>query len=262
MSWAGFGNAVVRVVLVALAAGAVVTIGPASTASSAHRPLISVGTFRHTVSPNGDGIHDDLRIPFTVRRWASVSARVVEVDSGHVVYDGCVISGEHTCEFGRGTYPLRLSELRAGDRRPWEPGTYRVRLVARSYADVQSARTQTSFELWPGPIRAERREIAFSPNGDGVHDRARIVFALERRARVAAFLHPQDKGGPAGEVRLGVRRRGTGSWTWDGRVGGVVVPDGRYRLELRAKPVTGKQRKPGVDQMSLQVRTERSRPPV
>jgi flagellar hook assembly protein FlgD len=74
----------------------------------------------------------------------------------------------------------------------------------------------------------------FSPNGDGTSDRARVFFRLSHRSYVTVLV--RDANGTAvRRAALGVQEARRHVWRWDGRSSaGGVLPDGRYRVILRA----------------------------
>ncbi|MEO6510080.1 MAG: FlgD immunoglobulin-like domain containing protein, partial [Nocardioides sp.] len=73
-----------------------------------------------------------------------------------------------------------------------------------------------------------------SPNGDGHHDRSTVSFDLSERADVRVQVLAHDRV-IRGSVKLGRLAGGVHRWTWDGRDNrGHVVPDGSYRVEVRA----------------------------
>ncbi|HEY6057677.1 MAG TPA: glycosyl hydrolase family 18 protein [Candidatus Limnocylindrales bacterium] len=104
-----------------------------------------------------------------------------------------------------------------------------------------------------GPSMASAARRAFSPNGDGSQD----AIPLRWTARVAldtlALNVFRPDGALAGSQPVDARGVGPQAYDWDGRLGGRVVPDGTYLLQLvgthdgvtyslpSAKPVTGAQ---------------------
>jgi hypothetical protein len=90
-----------------------------------------------------------------------------------------------------------------------------------------------------GPPRAElldlvHRDLYFSPDGDGVSDRSRVQFRLERRAYVTALVR-DIHGTTVRRAVLGSLDAGRHVWRWNGRsTTGRQVPDGSYRVILRA----------------------------
>jgi spore germination protein YaaH/flagellar hook assembly protein FlgD len=76
---------------------------------------------------------------------------------------------------------------------------------------------------------------SFSPNGDGSRD----TLAIEWDDRVAmtgltaTILRPDAS--VVGSVALGAAPIGRSDWAWDGRVGGAVVADGTYVVEITGR---------------------------
>lgn len=86
----------------------------------------------------------------------------------------------------------------------------------------------------PPLIEAAPGVVAFSPNGDGRRDRARLRFTLGRPARVRVTVRDDD-GLARAPVRLGRLPAGRHDWTWDGRThDSTVAADGPYEVTLRA----------------------------
>jgi hypothetical protein len=86
----------------------------------------------------------------------------------------------------------------------------------------------------PLVVRQRTVTTAFSPNGDGIRDRASIRFSLQRSDDVTVSIVDRE-----GSVvrRLANDRRLPGGrplqFVWDGRnTGGRVVPDGPYRVRI------------------------------
>lgn len=86
----------------------------------------------------------------------------------------------------------------------------------------------------PPEIKIVRRDILFSPNGDGRLDRNTIVYAVGFRGRAAIDVVDADGSRVrrlADHRRL--RRGHRGRLSWDGRTdSGVRAPDGEYRLRF------------------------------
>ena len=74
---------------------------------------------------------------------------------------------------------------------------------------------------------------SFSPNGDGDTDVARVRYAVPRAGAVTIEVR-DDRRRVLLRRALGVVRRGTHTWTWDGRgTGGRRLPDGDYWVVVR-----------------------------
>ncbi|MBA2952515.1 hypothetical protein GON03_21065 [Nocardioides sp. MAH-18] len=234
----------IKVVLVraALVSGLVVSglaVAPAGTAAPV-RPVISIGHFRPTVSPDGDGYHDSLRVPIDLARRAFVTIRVRDVERGRTVRNG-PLGGTQWDAPGRRV--LTLGSLFTGVARPLPAGRYRLSVIARPYGDEQHPRTaRATFTLHSGPVSLDVRTstsaaaegLRFAP-GSGVRSRARIGYVLERRSRVTAVV--------AGHrIPLGAQPAGHHAWWWNGRIGGRAAAEGEHRVTLRARPVAPRSR--------------------
>src|SRR6188472_343745 len=83
-------------------------------------------------------------------------------------------------------------------------------------------------------LRLVDHDAYFSPNGDGTSDRARVVFRLDHPAYVTVLVR-DGEGTAVRRAALGVQEARRHVWRWDGRSSaGRVLPDGRYRVILRA----------------------------
>ncbi len=73
----------------------------------------------------------------------------------------------------------------------------------------------------------------FSPDGNGVRDRLTVRYELPVATTVRIRVEPEEKTGIAPfEVGLGRQRAGRHAWTWNGRVGGRLVPAAYYRVHV------------------------------
>jgi flagellar hook assembly protein FlgD len=87
----------------------------------------------------------------------------------------------------------------------------------------------------PSLVSLVERDRYFSPNDDGVGDRARFEFRLRERAYVSVLVRDTQRH-VVTRVRIGVLPAGHHVWRWDGRSNrGVVVPDGRYGVAVHAR---------------------------
>jgi spore germination protein YaaH/flagellar hook assembly protein FlgD len=73
---------------------------------------------------------------------------------------------------------------------------------------------------------------AFSPNRDGSEDGLRLRWANARRMSSMVVRVRRLDGSLIGSRRIGARGAGWQSWTWDGRVNGRRLKDGRYLIQL------------------------------
>ena len=71
-----------------------------------------------------------------------------------------------------------------------------------------------------------------TPNGDGQTDTVRIAWTAAGALDSLVLNVWRDNGTLAGTVSIAATGSGAQAFAWDGRVGGVVVPDGLYVLQL------------------------------
>lgn len=83
---------------------------------------------------------------------------------------------------------------------------------------------------------------AFSPNGDGVKDVARIRYTLQRPGPVTIEVRPaHSELPPVYRTRLGRQSAGKHTWRWDGRAWHAQpVPDASYAVEVLSGSSSGR----------------------
>lgn len=79
---------------------------------------------------------------------------------------------------------------------------------------------------------------AFSPNGDGTEDRLTIRWRNSVGLDSLALKVYRPDGSDIGTRTVPDVAAGAQSWAWDGKVGGDVLPDGRYVIQLVGKDGT------------------------
>jgi spore germination protein YaaH/flagellar hook assembly protein FlgD len=111
---------------------------------------------------------------------------------------------------------------------------------------------------------AAQANRAFSPNGDKSEDGLRLRWANTTSMTLVLRVRRLD-GSLIGTRRIGARGAGWQSWTWDGKVKGRRLKDGRYLLQLvgikgdrtfnapSARPATGAQ----IDRFAVRIDTSR-----
>jgi hypothetical protein len=121
---------------------------------------------------------------------------------------------------------------------PYAPGRA-LRPAAIAFAVLLAATAGAFFlsgllKSQPSEIELIKRNLFFSPNGDGRRDREKLVFKLDEAATAAVDIVDAD-GARVRRVREELRLR-PGRRTrvvWDGRDdAGRVAPDGDYRMRL------------------------------
>jgi len=108
-------------------------------------------------------------------------------------------------------------------------GTVLALLVSPLSGTAQAAESGLDVELG--------ETAAFSPDDDGVRDRARVRFTLDHAARVVVEIRRHSVSGPEPLIRrerLGPRPVGSHTWWWNGRADGATVPDALYEVTVRA----------------------------
>jgi spore germination protein YaaH/flagellar hook assembly protein FlgD len=194
------------------------TIPPVMTSSS-----ISSLAF----SPNGDGVKDRVATAIGAigaDRWAFTAVPVIRGVVGQPVRSAS----------GKGAARFAWDGRRAdGSRAP--DGRYRLSLRAQDAAGNSAGRTwDVSLDTRPAVLTARLTSGAFSPNGDGVADTARLSWTAGESV--------------TGTVRVTrgstIWRRwsvgGNGGITWNGRDShGDPVPDGHYTLSIGVRDAAG-----------------------
>ncbi|MFC1713434.1 Ig-like domain-containing protein, partial [Candidatus Poribacteria bacterium] len=75
---------------------------------------------------------------------------------------------------------------------------------------------------------------AFSPNGDGTYDDTTISYVLSKDAKVELLIYSSNRTLVATLLNMEPRPLGMNSITWDGVVGGSLLPDGIYLIKIDA----------------------------
>lgn len=100
-------------------------------------------------------------------------------------------------------------------------------LLAPALAAVAPAATATPGDL---TVHVPR---AFSPNGDGRKDEARVRYDLPEDGRVKIVVLQGIPGRTITVAKLGRQQRGAHEWRWDGRgKGGARLDDGYYYVNV------------------------------
>lgn len=88
----------------------------------------------------------------------------------------------------------------------------------------------------PVIVAATATEQLFSPNGDGIRDKAVLTLTLSTAARTSIRILDFDGGRVRTLLALAVRSAGTSEWHWNGRDdAGRRMPDGPYRFVIGAR---------------------------
>jgi spore germination protein YaaH/flagellar hook assembly protein FlgD len=117
--------------------------------------------------------------------------------------------------------------------------TYATARMAPNSTVVQAGISGLSFgdrgaqSLGPAPSAVAAR--TFSPNGDGSRDTLAMRWQNHVALDSLALNVLGADGSVAGTVPVAAVATGAQTWTWDGKVGGVALPDGRYMVQLVGK---------------------------
>ena len=197
------------------------------------------------LTPNADGVRDRTRIRFVLTKAAS--ARVWVRDAAGELVANVV----RERSFPAGAVSIRWGGRRL-DGRAVADGRYEVVVDATSGTERITRSTEVVVDRTLGAFTA--RPAAFSPNGNGRLDTTKLSFELARSAHVVVRIR-------AG-LRLvatpfsGTLAAGRRTFSWDGRSGAAIVPDGRYRAAVSATTELGTRR------LVVPVRVDTVRPHV
>jgi hypothetical protein len=197
--------------------------GSIATGGGTALTLSAVSAQPATVSPNADGVGDSTTIRYTLGSPATVTATVLDGD-------GIALATLFSLAKPVGAQSFR-----------WVPDA----LPDGSYTVLISARTLDNREVASSTRVSVNRTLALvsalpaflSPNGDGRSDSARVSFTLAADADVTVTV----RSGPAVTATLLAGRfpPGTRFVDWNGTLGGVSVPDGRYAVVVEARTLLG-----------------------
>jgi flagellar basal-body rod modification protein FlgD len=197
-------------------------------------------------SPNGDGSADRLAISWDNRHaFGTMELRVLREDGALLgaVPLAALAAGRQAYEWDGsvagmalldGAYVLQLVGTRGGVHHHWP--------AASPTADGIAERVRVVIDRVPPSLdSAAISATTFSPNGDGYHDSVTVTGSGSADAvGWEVLVAPWDGSAAGSPVR---RLAGTGrsiSAAWDGKADdGSRVPDGSYRLTLRALDAAG-----------------------
>jgi hypothetical protein len=203
--------------------------------------LLSAAVRPAVLSPNGDGHADRALLVWKTSLPARVRV-LIRNGSGRVV--GVAYPWAHLPE-GATTAGWNGARLSGA---PLADGRYTLEFIARAGRSVVRRKVRVTLDRTLGGLAVSPR--GFSPNGDGRRDSASTTFSLARSAQVLVAV--RRRGGPSGPVFEGSLAAGRQAVPWDGRLGGTTVPDGAYRLVVRATTDLGTRRLRSVIRVDTQ----------
>jgi hypothetical protein len=248
---------ILQTLLVALVLTAVLLAGAWVILSPGGPALMKASFSLPAISPNADGNQDVTRISYTLRRPANVSIYYLDAQGKRFDFrnDQPRDAGDHQVDFSGIVAPYSLP----GD-------TYSAQLLARvlpngAYTWVVEARDAagTSGKL-TGPLSVTGADSAlpdlrrltvsppvFSPNQDGLDDRARINVWLDKTVGPTglhlALINADGAELPIAETISGIQagQRGLHQYDYDGGIdlGQIPPPDGTYTVRADVEDLIG-----------------------
>jgi hypothetical protein len=204
-----------------------------------------VGPLQAELSPNGDGLDDQLYINYSLSRPAKVSIILEDgLGNRYVLRDGeRRAPGSYSFLF-RGTYapdPTRMT------RRILPNGAYTYTVIAEEDTDGQAgqrAEARGTVIIRDAQTEApEFRDVALtlntiSPNGDALEDETVISYGLTKPALVS--IEVTDAKGTTWPVLPEEEKTAAlHSFRWDGTSAKQLLPDGPYTVRLIARDRAG-----------------------
>jgi hypothetical protein len=210
--------------------------------------IASLETTGDVAKPGAPGVAEPIRVGYTLRRPAAVSAVLSgggkewplraptdrrAGESYQIAFDGTVpaAQGQDRSVLTDGAYELRLTAVEPDGRTDQRAVALRVQAADPSPLELQGPTLSLS---------------AISPDGDGVEDEVRIAYRLGKEAMVEIWAY--DERGTRATIQAPTRRpAGDQALLWDGSSGGRVfggkrLIDGQYALALRVWDEAGNTR--------------------
>jgi hypothetical protein len=230
----------VRLVLLA---SLVLTLGVACV-QLAPAPLGQVDARPPAVSPELRDQRNRLDVHYHLNAPASVSSHILSSDGRQwpIATDAWRPTP--------GDYVLHFDGTVAGpgpnERRVLADGDYQVILDVHGATQDQEAPVALSIRgadtSLPSITHLALLPDHITPNFDAQGDVTHMTYSLGKQAMVSSFLDSVPDGGPPTRVWSGEEARtspGAQNITWDGTANGLPVPDGQYRLGVRARDTAG-----------------------
>jgi len=119
-------------------------------------------------------------------------------------------------------------------------GRYRLRLRLRRQGRTITVPVAVRLDTTaPQVTLVTARPSEFSPDGDGVRDRVRIVYRSDQAGRALLSGRELEGLSEMPVVRGRTKAAGRASVRWDGKVEGRLLPPGSYVLTLRIQDPAG-----------------------
>ena len=184
--------------------------------------LTGLASVPSVLAPAADGTGADATATFTLGSPARVTARVLDASGATVatLLDEVRSAGLNSFSWSGGNladgrYVLAVTASAVGKS-------------VRKAAPVVVDRTLNSLQA---------STLAISPNGDGVSDTTTATFVLAQA--VPLDVQVLRDGAVVATLADGTLGPGPQSIAWDGKVGGVAVPDGSYQLAFTVDDALG-----------------------
>lgn len=201
-----------------------------------NRPLLSslqASTTR--ITPDGDGLGDELKIDYTIGQRADVSAEIIGPDGKTYT-----LRERHTRvpDDYQLTFKGSIDLPDSTERRVLPDGDYTivVRANGEDGATVEQRLNVSIANADTNPVEirdfnADREEI--TPNGDAEGDEVKFSYGLSKPATTQVYV-TDSQGGHYLIEEPKEKEATMSAHIWDGKWGGKVLPNGEYTLHVEA----------------------------
>lgn len=203
--------------------------------------LLAVSLSSDRLSPNGDGVANEIFIDYSLARDSAVSIYFLDQQGKEYRFRNREprSAGQFRARFD-GTYaPQEDSE----ERRVMPQGSYTYVVLAEDARGTRDVRQgQIHIDAADTELPQIQELVVFperiSPNGDGEDDEAEISYKLSKPATVEIFV-TDDQGNRF--LLEAPNKKGAAFYShrWNGTSGGKPLADGNYTLHLRASDGSG-----------------------
>lgn len=225
--------------LAALLAGLVLLLNPMA---CQYGPLLTGASLSSAViSPNGDGLDDSISIDYSLSRKGDISIKFVDASGKeYSLHNKEPRSGGNYSARFDGTY---APDPTKADRRVIPDGKYAVVLVAEDEVGRSEERrldlTVENADSDPPVINdVSLSPSTLSPNGDAVDDEAELDYGVSKESMVSIFAE-DEKGNTFLMEPESKKTAVLHSHLWDGTAEGRLLPDGNYKLHIKARDQAG-----------------------